>query len=109
MLVQVDIDPAAEETKGGAGHVAKALFSYGPDRVGVVCYVPKELQVCWGQLGLERGLGAGSFHELGIISDAGSIEIVHTLGYFPNIAYPGVPLGIQNRIRLVGLVVSLFI
>ena len=43
--------------------MAKALFSYGPDRVGVVCYVPKELQVCWGQLGLERGLGAGNFHE----------------------------------------------
>merc|ERR1719482_2552461 len=42
--MNVDIDPAAEETKGGAGHVAKALFSYGPDRVGVVCYVPKELQ-----------------------------------------------------------------
>ena len=81
ILVQVDIDPAAEETKGGAGHVAKALFSYGPDRVGVVCYVPKELQVCWGQLGLERGLGAGSFHELGIISDAGSIAIAHTHGW----------------------------
>merc|ERR1719359_1444184 len=42
--MNVEIDPAAEETKGGAGHVAKALFSYGPDRVGVVCYVPKELQ-----------------------------------------------------------------
>ena len=62
-LSQVEVDPAAEETKGGAGHVAKALFSYGPDRVGVVCYVPKKLQVCWGQLGLERGLGAGNLHE----------------------------------------------
>merc|ERR1719473_1536807 len=41
--MNVEIDPAAEETKGGAGHVAKALFSYGSDRVGVVCYVPKEL------------------------------------------------------------------
>ena len=63
MLRQVEIDPAAEETKGGAGHVAKALFSYGPDRVGVVCYVPKELQVCWRQLGLERRIGSGNFHE----------------------------------------------
>ena len=52
ILVQVDIDPAAEETKGGAGHVAKALFSCGADRVGVVVHVPTELQVCWRQLGL---------------------------------------------------------
>ena len=41
----MDVDPAAEETKGGAGHVAKALFSYGSDRVGVVVYVPEELKV----------------------------------------------------------------
>merc|ERR1719421_522114 len=42
--MNVEVDPAAEETKGGAGHVAKALFSYGPDRVGVVCYVPEDLE-----------------------------------------------------------------
>jgi len=42
--MNVEIDPLAEETKGGAGHVAKALFSYGVDQVGVVVYVPKELQ-----------------------------------------------------------------
>merc|ERR1719316_1977005 len=42
--MNVDVDPMAEETKGGCGHVAKALFSYGTDRVGVVVYVPTELQ-----------------------------------------------------------------
>merc|ERR1719169_206077 len=42
--MNVDVDPTAEETKGGAGHVAKALFSYGKDRVGVVVYVPEELK-----------------------------------------------------------------
>ena len=81
ILVQVDIDPAAEETKGGAGHVAKALFSYGPDRVGVVCYVPKELQVCMGQLGLERRVGACDMRCIPRIRDAGSIEIAHTCGW----------------------------
>ena len=70
ILVQVDIDPAAEETKGGAGHVAKALFSYGPDRVGVVCYVPKELQVCTRQLGLERRVGACEMSTIPRIRDA---------------------------------------
>merc|ERR1711904_377954 len=39
-----DIDPEAEETKGGSGHVAKALFSYGNDKVGILCYVPEEHQ-----------------------------------------------------------------
>merc|ERR1719247_2630946 len=42
--MNVEVDPMAEETKGGCGHVAKALFSYGTDRVGVVVYVPTELQ-----------------------------------------------------------------
>merc|ERR1719478_2065873 len=42
--MNVDVDPTAEETKGGCGHVAKALFSYGKDRVGVVVYVPEELK-----------------------------------------------------------------
>jgi hypothetical protein len=39
-----DVDPEAEETKGGSGHVAKALFSYGKEKCGVVCYVPLEHQ-----------------------------------------------------------------
>merc|ERR1719231_848270 len=39
-----DVDPEAEETKGGSGHVAKALFSYGSEKCGVVCYVPEEHQ-----------------------------------------------------------------
>merc|ERR1719316_23828 len=39
-----DVDPQAEEAKGGSGHVAKALFSYGGEKVGVVCYVPEEHQ-----------------------------------------------------------------
>jgi hypothetical protein len=38
------IDPEAEEAKGGSGHVAKALFSYGSEKTGVVCYVPEEHQ-----------------------------------------------------------------
>jgi hypothetical protein len=39
-----DVDPEAEETKGGSGHVAKALFSYGNSKVGILCYVPEEHQ-----------------------------------------------------------------
>ena len=39
-----DVDPEAEETKGGSEHVAKALFSYGSEKAGVVCYVPLEHQ-----------------------------------------------------------------
>merc|ERR1719463_145815 len=38
------VDPEAEEAKGGAEHVAKALFSYGSEKTGVVCYVPLEHQ-----------------------------------------------------------------
>jgi hypothetical protein len=38
------VDPEAEETKGGSEHVAKALFSYGSEKTGVVCYVPLEHQ-----------------------------------------------------------------
>ena len=85
ILVQVDIDPAAEETKGGAGHVAKALFSCGADRVGVVVHVPTELQVCWRQLGLERRIGSGSFYEFPtqgvsrlLIPSGGLVRILHT-------------------------------
>jgi len=33
-----------EEAKGGSGHVAKALFSYGSAKTGILCYVPKEHQ-----------------------------------------------------------------
>jgi len=33
-----------EEAKGGSGHVAKALFSYGTTKTGVLCYVPQEHQ-----------------------------------------------------------------
>jgi len=42
--MNVPVDPTAEETKGGSGHVGKCLFSYGPSTVGFVCYVPKEHQ-----------------------------------------------------------------
>merc|ERR1719326_2586356 len=38
------VDPEAEEAKGGSEHVAKALFSYGKEKCGVVCYVPLEHQ-----------------------------------------------------------------
>merc|ERR1719473_2412632 len=37
-------DPAAEETKGGAGHVGKMLFSYGPTQVGILAHVPDEVK-----------------------------------------------------------------
>merc|ERR1719191_1646794 len=33
-----------EEAKGGSGHVAKALFSYGNSKTGILCYVPQEHQ-----------------------------------------------------------------
>merc|ERR1719443_1553629 len=33
-----------EEAKGGSGHVAKCLFSYGKDKTGILCYVPEEHQ-----------------------------------------------------------------
>merc|ERR1719482_2297003 len=36
------VEEGAEETKGGSGHVAKALFSYGDEKCGVLCYVPEE-------------------------------------------------------------------
>jgi hypothetical protein len=36
------VEEGAEETKGGSGHVAKALFSYGNTKTGVICYVPAE-------------------------------------------------------------------
>ena len=84
-MSQVDVDPMAEETKGGCGHVAKALFSYGTDRVGVVVYVPTELQVCWRQLGLERRIGSGSFYEFPtqdvsrlLLPSGGLVRILHT-------------------------------
>merc|ERR1719198_662384 len=38
------VDPEAEEAKGGSGHVAKALFSYGSEKAGILCYVPDEHQ-----------------------------------------------------------------
>lgn len=37
------VDDAAEERKGGAGHLAKALLSAGDTTVAFVCHVPKEL------------------------------------------------------------------
>jgi len=39
-----ELDPEQEEAKGGSGHVAKALFSYGSEKAAVVCYVPLEHQ-----------------------------------------------------------------
>merc|ERR1719240_775944 len=38
------VEEGAEEAKGGSGHVAKALFSYGSEKCGIVCYVPLEHQ-----------------------------------------------------------------
>jgi glutathione S-transferase len=38
------VEEGAEEAKGGSGHVAKALFSYGNTKTGVLCYVPAEHQ-----------------------------------------------------------------
>merc|ERR1712159_95002 len=31
-----EVDPQAEEAKGGSGHVAKALFSYGSVKTGIL-------------------------------------------------------------------------
>jgi len=39
-----DVDPLAEETKGGAGHVGKCLFSYNKDACRMLCNVPDELK-----------------------------------------------------------------
>merc|ERR1719463_734572 len=50
-----------EEAKGGSEHVAKALFSYGSAKTGILCYVPDEHK---------KTLGADKWCE----------EIVKTLG-----------------------------
>jgi hypothetical protein len=45
--MNVEVDEAAEERKGGAGHLGKMLLSAGDKQVAIVCHVPKALQVCW--------------------------------------------------------------
>jgi len=45
MVVQemnANVDPLAEETKGGSKHVAKCVLSASDKQLAVVCYVPKE-------------------------------------------------------------------
>merc|ERR1719359_169002 len=36
------VDPTAEETKGGSGHVAKCLLSASDAQLAIVCYVPAD-------------------------------------------------------------------
>lgn len=38
------VDEAAEERKGGAGHLGKMLLSAGDKQVAILCHVPKALQ-----------------------------------------------------------------
>jgi glutathione S-transferase len=40
--MNMPVDPEQEETKGGSGFVAKALFSYGGEKVGIIVYNPPE-------------------------------------------------------------------
>jgi hypothetical protein len=40
--MNVKVDPTAEETKGGAGHVGKLLLSASDAQLALVAYVPKE-------------------------------------------------------------------
>jgi hypothetical protein len=47
--MNAEVDEAAEERKGGAGHLGKMLLSAGDKQVAIVCHVPKALQVCAGE------------------------------------------------------------
>ena len=53
--MNVDIDPTAEETKGGSGHVGKMLLSASDKQLALVAYVPKE-KAPLSAKGLERSL-----------------------------------------------------
>jgi hypothetical protein len=41
--MNADVDPEAEETKGGSKHVAKCVLSAGDKQLAIVTYVPKSL------------------------------------------------------------------
>merc|ERR1719453_1079669 len=40
--MNADVDPTAEETKGGSGHVAKLILSASDKQLALVAYVPQE-------------------------------------------------------------------
>jgi hypothetical protein len=42
--MNVEVDEAAEERKGGSGHIGKMLLSAGQKQLAVLCHVPKALQ-----------------------------------------------------------------
>ncbi len=37
----IQVDPQAEETKGGSKHVAKCVLSASDKQLAICCYVPK--------------------------------------------------------------------
>ena len=39
-----EVDPEAEDRKGGAGGLAKMLFSVSDEKLALICHLPKELQ-----------------------------------------------------------------
>ena len=41
--MNVEVEPDAEERKGGSGHIGKMIFSASNDQLAVVAHVPKEL------------------------------------------------------------------
>jgi hypothetical protein len=42
--MNAEVDEAAEERKGGSGHLGKMLLSAGNTKVAFICHVPKALQ-----------------------------------------------------------------
>ena len=40
-LRDTEVDPQAEETKGGSKHVAKCVLSASDKQLAICCYVPK--------------------------------------------------------------------
>jgi hypothetical protein len=42
--MNAEVDEAAEERKGGSGHLGKMLLSAGNTKMACLCHVPKALQ-----------------------------------------------------------------
>merc|ERR1711972_1197691 len=102
-----EVDPTAEERKGGSGRIGKMIFSAGIEQLAVVAYVPEDKQaelVC--QEWLEKVLSL--FPPGKVVSTAkdycvGVIPADADKGVFPLKIREGLILEANNSLRSKGI------
>jgi hypothetical protein len=68
--MNAEVDEAAEERKGGSGHLGKMLLSAGNTKMACLCHVPKALQEATAGFSIKEWAEA--------VAKAGSAEIVES-------------------------------